>query len=135
MPSPAAAYDRAATANEMVAAINSIRTHNGLRALRPTPRLMRSSQGYSTQLMRQDSFGHSGLARARSGRFSRLGEALEIHGGRRARPKQAVRYLMSSSTHRALLLSGSMTRIGAGVTRGRFNGSRAVIWVVHLGRG
>jgi len=134
LPSTASAYNRGVTVNQMVTAVNSVRAKHRLPPLRPTGRLMSSSQGYSTQLMRQDSFGHSGLARARIGRFGRLGEALEIHEGKRARPKLALRYLMNSPAHRALLLSSSMTRIGAGVTRGRFRGSRAVIWVLHLGR-
>lgn len=135
VPTSASAYDRGGTVDDMLTSVNQVRAKHGLRALRPTSRLLHSSQGYSTQLMRQDSFGHSGLSRARSGSFSRLGEALEIHSGRKASPNRALRYLMNSPPHRALLMSRTMTQIGAGVTRGRFRGSRAVIWVVHVGRG
>jgi uncharacterized protein YkwD len=127
-----ASASQASAVSTMVNSVNAVRAHHGLRPLRPSPALLRSSERYSQTLMRRDRFGHSGLARL--GRFNRLGEALEMHSGNARRPRMALKLLMRSPPHRHLILSHSQRLIGAGVARGRFRGSRATIWVLHFGR-
>jgi uncharacterized protein YkwD len=69
-----------------------------------------------------------------SGHFSRLGEALAMHGGRGLGVGSVVRMWLRSPTHRAVILTRSMNLVGAGASQGRFHGRRATIWVVQAGR-
>lgn len=83
--------------------------------------------------MENDLFGHQSSIQA-SSRFVLLGEALEMHSGRRFQVGATIRRWLASPSHRAILLSPVMRRQGAGVTRGRFGAGRATIWVLHVGR-
>jgi uncharacterized protein YkwD len=117
----------------MTAAINSVRAQNGLSAFERSPSLTGSAERYSRWLMDHDVFGHQSSIWA-SSRFALLGEALEWHTGRRFQVGKTVRRWLGSPSHRAIVLSPVMRRVGAGVTRGRFGSRHAVIWVLHVGR-
>ena len=118
---------------DMVAAINQVRAQHGLNALQRSRSLMRSSGRYSHWLMANDTFRHLGTIQA-SSRFSMLGEALEMHTGRRFDVRGALNRWMGSPSHRAIVLSTVMRWQGVGVTRGRLGATRATIWVLHVGR-
>ena len=133
-----ATADAGGTANQraerkMTAAINTVRAQHGLPAFQRSASLTGSAQRYSRWLMENDVFGHQSSIQA-SSRFALLGEALEWHSGRRFKVWTTIRRWLGSPSHRAILLSPVMRRQGAGVTRGRFGSSRAVIWVLHVGR-
>jgi uncharacterized protein YkwD len=134
---PASAGAEAAANNraeaQMTAAINQVRAQHGLGRLVRSSSLTGSAERYSHSLMANDTFGHAGRIQA-SGRFAMLGEALELHGGRRFDVRGALRRWMESPSHRAIVLSPTMQRQGAGVTRGRFGSRRSTIWVLHVGR-
>ena len=118
---------------KMTKAINAVRAQNGLPAFRRSASLTGSAERYSSYLMQHDVFTHQSSIWA-SSRFALLGEALEMHSGRRFQVGAAIRRWLGSPSHRAILLSPVMRRQGAGVTRGRYGSSRAVIWVLHVGR-
>jgi len=118
---------------KMTAAINSVRSENGLPAFRRSASLTGSAERYSRWLMEKAWFGHQSSIQA-SSQFKLLGEALEMHTGRRFKVWPTIRRWLGSPSHRAILLSPVMRRQGAGVTRGRFGSSRAVVWVLHVGR-
>jgi uncharacterized protein YkwD len=120
-------------AQRMTAAINEVRAQHGLPAFERSASLMGSAERYSRWLMENDVFGHQSSIRA-SSRFALLGEALEMHTGQRFGVSKTVRAWLGSPSHRDILLSPVMRRQGAGVTRGRYGSSRAVIWVLHVGR-
>jgi uncharacterized protein YkwD len=126
-----AANDRAEA--EMTAAINQVRAQHGLGRLDRSSSLTGSAGRYSHWLMANDTFGHAGRIQA-SSRFAMLGEALELHSGRRFDVRGALRRWMESPPHRAIVLSPAMQWQGAGVTRGRFGSRRSTIWVLHVGR-
>jgi uncharacterized protein YkwD len=119
--------------HEIVNVINAYRTGSGLRPLRVSRSLNGSAKRYSNRLMARDYFGHAARVQA-SGRFRSLGEVLQKLRGRRYRVRLAVRRWMRSGGHRFVLMHPSMRWVGAGVTRGRFRGRSATIWVVQLGR-
>jgi uncharacterized protein YkwD len=128
----------ALTANQraerkMTKAINAVRAQHGLPAFRRSASLTGSAERYSSYLMEHDVFTHQSSIWA-SSRFALLGEALEWHGGHRFKIGAAIRRWLGSPSHRDLLLSPTMRRQGAGVTRGRFGSRRATIWVLHVGR-
>ena len=116
----------------MVERVNDARSDNGLRPLRSAPALARASSSFSHYLMRRDAFGHGNGVNA-SG-FRGMGEALSLHFGFRPKVGRTVRRWLASPTHRAVLLKPSANWIGVGITRGRFRGARATIWVLQVGR-
>ena len=117
---------------DMVAAVNEVRSAHGLARLRHAPVLGRSARAYAGWMLRAQYFGHQ--ARIRTSRaFSIVGENLEWHRGRQLRIRQAVRAWMRSGPHRTVMLHRSFRWIGAGVRRGRFKGTPATMWVLHLG--
>ena len=117
----------------MAGAINSVRAQHGLPTFERSASLTGSAERYSRWLMQNDVFGHQSSIWA-SSRFALLGEALEMHTGRRFKVGATIRAWLASPSHRDILLSPVMRREGAGVTRGRFGRGRAVIWVLHVGR-
>jgi uncharacterized protein YkwD len=117
----------------MTAAINQVRAQHGLPAFERSVSLTGSAERYSHWLMDNDLFGHQSSIRA-SSRFALLGEALAWHSGHRFRVQKTVRRWLGSPSHRDILLSSVMRRLGAGVSRGRYGSGRAVIWVLHVGR-
>ena len=68
------------------------------------------------------------------GGYSRAGEVLAMHTGTSDRVGATVARWMRSSTHRAVLLAKGFSEMGAGVVHGRYGRSRAVIWVVQVGK-
>lgn len=113
--------------------VNGARAQYGLAPLRSSNSLHRSASAFAGHLMRTQRFAHANRIHA-SSRFRTLGETLAIRiGSRRWRPRAVVRAWMHSPEHRALILSRSFRYAGAGYSRGRFGGRKAVIWVLHLG--
>jgi len=113
--------------------VNRLRRRHGLRLLRFSPSLTRSSRRFAHHLMRTNRFGHAPRIRANP-RFRFLGEVLALHWGWRPRASSTIRAWMRSPTHRHVLLSRSYRRVGAGRAAGRFGGRRATIWVMQVGR-
>ena len=131
---PAAAP--AATAysgDQMMDAINYARAGGGLRPLKRSRRLIRSTRARAALMMRADFFAHP--SRLRVPTFDRVGEILELHGGRRPRMGRTIRLWLNSYGHRAVMLSSRYRRIGAARAVGRYQGDRATIWVVRFGKG
>jgi uncharacterized protein YkwD len=122
-----------AAAGSMIGAINQARAHHGLPALRASRSLTGSSSRFSSWLLGRGVLAHRSRVSA-SGHFSRLGEALAMHGGRGLGVRSVVRQWLRSPTHRAVILTRSMNLVGAGASSGLFHGRRATIWVVQTGR-
>jgi uncharacterized protein YkwD len=124
---------QASPTQDMVNRINGKRAAHGLAPLRLSSSLTRSSQAYSSRMMRTGYFGHQSRIQA-SRRFHRLGEVLEYRRGYRAAVASTLRDWLNSPGHRAVIMSASFKYIGAGLTRGHFHGRRATIWAAQLGR-
>ena len=116
----------------MAREINKARAHRGLWPLRRSRALHRSASAFARWQMSRDVFGHLPTMRI-SSRYSRRGEALAWHRGKRARIRRTVRAWLGSPSHRRLVLTRSMDLVGAGLSKGRLGRGRAVIWVLHLG--
>ena len=127
---PAATPAQAGSPTKTIASkINKFRAAHGLRKLRVSNSLNRSSYRYARTMARRHYFGHASSIRA-SGSFSMLGEVLAMHSGSRARPSQAVNGWKRSAVHRRVLLHPSFRYIGAG----RARGGGKTMWVVQVGR-
>jgi uncharacterized protein YkwD len=118
-------------AERMVAKINKVRAKHDLQPLRKAPKLMRSSRNYARHLIRSETFAH-GSSYAKTG-FETTGETLAFRRGRSRKPWPTLRMWLASPPHRALILSQSFSHVGAAPASGRFDGTRATIWVTHLG--
>jgi uncharacterized protein YkwD len=122
-----------ASPSPMVDKINRVRAAHGMTALRYSRSLARSSSRYSRHVLRTDRFAHASRIMA-SRRFSSLGEVLALSAGWKIRRRRTLRLWLGSPGHRTVLLSSSYRYIGAARVRGRFGGSRAMVWTVQLGR-
>jgi uncharacterized protein YkwD len=129
---PASAEARSPS-NAVIHKINVFRKAHGLRPLTGSGSLSRTARSYSRRLMRHNYFAHGRRISASRRLFRRVGEVLELHGGRHALASAAVLRWKRSPSHRRLLLSPAFTFIGAGRTAGTFRGRATTIWVVQLG--
>ena len=118
--------------DRMMDAMNWVRANAGLRPLKRSWRLVRSSRARSELMMRADFFAHP--ARLRVPSFDRVGEVLEIHGGRRPQTRAVLRRWANSYGHRAVIMSSRYRWVGAARAIGRYRGARATIWVVRFGK-
>jgi uncharacterized protein YkwD len=130
-PQPASAA-RSIPGKGMMDAINHLRGQAGLRTLKRSPRLIRSSAVRAELMMRADFFAHP--TRLRVPTFDRVGEVLELHGGRRPRMTAVLRRWGNSYGHRAVMMSRRYRWVGAARAVGRYRGVRATIWVVRFGK-
>jgi uncharacterized protein YkwD len=124
----AAAKDRPA----MVDTINRARAKHGAHALRHHAALSRSARRYARHLLRTGRFGHAGRIRSGS-RFTRLGELLARHPGRKPRRSRTVGRWVRSPWHSPVLLGRRFRFVGVARVHGRRRGRVRTIWVVHLG--
>ena len=118
--------------DRMMDAINWVRANAGLRPLARSRRLVRSSRARSELMMRADFFAHP--ARLSVPTFDRVGEVLELHGGRRPQTRAVLRRWANSYGHRAVIMSSHYRWMGAARSVGSYRGARATIWVVRFGR-
>jgi uncharacterized protein YkwD len=112
--------------------INQERAEAGLRPLRVSGSLNRSSRRYVNVMRRRGYFGHSSRLMI-STRFRKRGEVLATTRGRRPRPGVAVSLWMRSPVHRRLLLDGGFRYIGLARAFGSFGGPAITGWVAQLG--
>ena len=118
--------------DRMMNLINYARATSGLRTLKRSRRLIRSARARAALMMRADFFSHP--ARLRVPTFDRVGEILELHGGRRPRVERVFRRWANSSSHSTVMGSRRYRWIGAARATGSYRGHRATIWVVRFGR-
>jgi len=116
----------------MMDVINWARSNAGLGQLRRSERLTHSARARAALMMRNDFFAHPSYLRVPT--FDRVGEVLELHGGRRPQTNAVVRRWANSPGHHAVLSSPAYRWIGAARAVGRYHGARATIWVVRVGR-
>jgi uncharacterized protein YkwD len=117
---------------EAIDALNDMRRASGLRALRVSDDLNRSSNAYAHRMLRLDFFGH-GRTIDVAGSFRSAGETLAWHSGWKAHPRKTVARWMASPGHRAVLMSPGFRWVGMGLARGRLGGRVATTWVAHVG--
>ena len=121
----------AARGDAVIEAVNAERAHHGRPDLIVSTRLERSSTALARQLMRDQRFDHDPMRPAGFGLF---GEVLLLDYTRYARASTAVEAWMDSPEHREVILTREMRYVGAGVTRGDFEGERATLRVLQVGR-
>ncbi|HEX6023642.1 MAG TPA: CAP domain-containing protein [Solirubrobacter sp.] len=124
-------FPAAAGGDAVVDAVNDARADHGLPPLTVSVRLERSATALARRLMREQRFDHEPV---RPPGFGLYAEALLLDFSERARPADAVDTWMESPEHRRVLLTRTMRYVGAGVSRGDFEGERATLRVLQVGR-
>jgi uncharacterized protein YkwD len=130
----------------VVCSINHRRRNNGRRALRAVPTLANAAQGHSQAMVSSDFFSHEGdgtpSSRAAAagymggGKFM-IGETLGWGSGRLGSPHRIVQGMMSSASHRAVILARGFRQIGVGVAMGSpmgADGGNVATYTVDFGR-
>jgi uncharacterized protein YkwD len=95
--------------------INDVRANHGVRRLKIGSAIQDAAHGWARYLRRHDAFYHGRLA---AGTSENIGWLTCRSGWARA----LVRMWLNSSSHRPHLLDRSATRIGVGVSTGRWSG-------------
>jgi uncharacterized protein YkwD len=119
--------------NAVVAQINRVRRTHGLRAVHIDVRLARVARGHSRSMLRRDVLSHNSYNGAsfatrlrRVGPRHRYGETLAWAPGRSGRAGLIVQMWMNSAPHRAVLMDGSLRRVGVGRWHGAMGAQRGV---------
>lgn len=133
------------TERAVVRIVNRIRARHGVSQARPSRGLTRAADYHSAQMIRHQYFAHASW-NTRIHHFVRARDVGEVlawlyprHPRARHTPRGAYREAltivtlwMHSPTHRAVLLDGSLRRIGVGRRIGRFGGRRAVVFTADF---
>jgi uncharacterized protein YkwD len=129
LPAPAA---EATGTSTYLTDINDARAEGGMRPLRPSRSLGRSSLSYSFWMLEHQSFRHLPGIRA-SRRFSLRGEVLAMTPAESPTAESVVRRWMASPAHRAVLMNPRFRYIGVGVAAGWLGDEPATFVTGHLG--
>ncbi len=121
----------ASTTHRVVEGVNEVRGAHGLREVRLSRALQRSSSAYSKWMLRSDYFGHLGSIRAPR-RFRRRGEVLAATPLRHPSARQIVSQWLNSRFHRAVVLNRRYRFIGVGVARGRLGAQPTTVLTGHF---
>jgi uncharacterized protein YkwD len=131
---PAVAVAGPTPEERMLERINQVRAdQGGLPPLRLNRSLQRSAGAFARWLVTHDNFAHRpsvSVTRA----YPHCGEALAIHFSLAANVGGTLKSWMGSSTHRGLVMTGSMGLVGLGHASGRMAGRPRTIWVLQVAR-
>jgi uncharacterized protein YkwD len=125
-PSAVAAQVQTRAENAIVAQVNRMRRSHGLGAVRIDGRLARVARAHSLSMLRHDVLSHGAFAvrLRRTGPRRRFGETLAWAPGRSGSARTVVSLWMHSPPHRAVLLDGSLHRVGVGRWLGAMGAQR-----------
>jgi uncharacterized protein YkwD len=119
----------AGSESSLLHAINTTRLSHGLAPLRIDPRLERTAQGHSTDMLRGGYFAHGRFA----ARMRRSGALGPVFGEDLAWGPDNARWVVSrwlaSPEHRANLLRPGFRRVGVGAAQGTFVGHAGALVV------
>src|SRR3954468_17965815 len=118
--------------SSLLTAMNQVRLVNGLRPLRPDPRLERAARSHSSHMLRTGTFAHGAFnARIRSTgvHAKRVGENLAWGQGRLGSAHTILGLWLARPEHRATLLHPGYRIVGVGALRGCFAGHRHTLMV------
>lgn len=124
--------------------INYARKRSGLRPLKRSRQLDRSSKRKSVDMLRCGSFDHYACGRDFTFWMHKVGYTSRCWAGaeniawgqyRLGNPRQIFRAWMRSSGHRKNILSRNYRALGVGLRKGRFQGHKgAQLWTTHFGK-
>jgi uncharacterized protein YkwD len=124
---------RATGEDQVVALLNQVREAHGLSDFTVSAPLRDSARFHSDDMLAKGYFDHSSPTEAWDARISRylqaplIGENIAWGQGSYGTPDGIVSQWMHSATHRAIILTAGLHRIGLGLAAGTFAGTPDVV--------
>jgi len=124
---------RALNEDQVVTLLNQIRSAHGLSDFTVSVPLRNSARFHSADMLAKGYFDHSSPTEAWDTRISHylkaplIGENIAWGQGSYGTPEGIVSQWMHSATHRAIILTAGLHRIGLGLATGSFQGSAGAV--------
>ena len=124
---------RAGSEQQVLMLLNEIRRQHGLSNFTANTQLHAAARFHSADMLERGYFEHDSPNEAwdvRVGRYiksSMVGEDLAWGTGSFGTPEGIVSQWMHSSTHRAIILTAGLHRVGVGFANGTFDGSAGAV--------
>ena len=121
------------TEQQVLGLLNQIREQHHLGALAASLTLRAAARAHSADMLRIGYFGHDSPTETFEVRLSHylasplIGETIARGAGSSGTPAGLVTQWMHSASHRAVILTPGLHRVGIGAVIGTFDGSRGVV--------
>jgi uncharacterized protein YkwD len=132
-PAATKASQQAASEQQVLVLLNQIRHSHGLSDLSASIPLRNAARAHSADMLANQYFEHDSPSEAWDVRINRyvksplIGENLAWGTGSYGTPEGIVSQWMHSSTHRQIILTGSLHRVGIALATGTFGGSAGAV--------
>ncbi|MDX6541031.1 MAG: hypothetical protein QOI71_2641 [Gaiellales bacterium] len=123
----------ASSEQQVLSLLNDIRQQHGLSAFTASTQLHNAARAHSTDMLQNGYFEHDGLKETWDARIARYvsspltGENIAWGQGSYGSPAGIVSQWMHSPTHRAIILTAGLHRVGLGLVLGSFNGATGAV--------
>src|SRR4051812_37194004 len=124
---------RAAGEQQVLALLNEIRAQHGLSSFSASIPLRNAARAHSSDMLANNYFDHDSPTEAWDARISRyvkspvIGENIAWGTGSYGTPEGIVSQWMHSPTHRHIILTGVLHKVGLALTTGTFEGSPGAV--------
>jgi uncharacterized protein YkwD len=124
---------RAGSEQQVLVLLNEIRQQHGLSAFTASSQLRNAARFHSADMLQKGYFEHDSKNEAWDTRVSRyikaplIGEDIAWGSGSYGTPEGIVSQWMHSPTHRAIILTAGLHRVGLGLATGTFDGTPGAV--------
>jgi uncharacterized protein YkwD len=124
---------RASDEQQVLVLLNQIRQQHGLSAFTPSTQLRSAARAHSSDMLQRGYFEHNSPTEAWDTRIARylksplVGEDIAWGQGSYGTPEGIVSQWMHSPTHRAIILTAGLHRIGLGLATGSYTGTPGAV--------
>jgi uncharacterized protein YkwD len=124
---------RAGSEQQVLVLLNEIRQQHGLSAFTASTQLRNAARFHSADMLQKGYFEHDSQSEAWDARVSRyikaplIGEDIAWGTGSYGTPEGIVSQWMHSPTHRAIILTAGLHRVGLGLATGTYDGSPGAV--------
>ena len=118
---------------QVISLLNQIRTQHNLTPFTASTQLRSAARFHSADMLQKSYFEHDGLTEgwdARIARFAKstlYGENIAWGQGAYGTPAGIVSQWMHSPTHRAIILTPQLKKVGIGLVTGSYDGAQGVV--------
>ncbi len=124
---------QASSEQQVLALLNQIRAQHGLGSLTLNTSLRNAARAHSADMLHKSYFDHDGPGGTWDARIARylksamVGETIAWGTGSYGSPAGIVSQWMQSPTHRAIILTGGLHRVGLGLALGTYAGTPGAV--------
>jgi uncharacterized protein YkwD len=124
---------RAAEEQQVLMLLNQARAQHGLTPFAASAALHNAARFHSSDMLQRDYFDHNSPNQAWDARIARylkaplIGEDIAWGQGSYGTPEGIVSQWMHSRTHRAIILTSGLHRIGIGLATGTYSGAPGAV--------